>query len=268
MSNNDILRNRTTFLRDFILDSIFPRSCISCGLEGVWLCRDCSKELRLGKRQYCLNCKKENRYGEFCPECSRNYKLNGVWIAANYENEVISSLLKNLKYQFIKEIAFLLGEYASAFLHNIINKNRFTRSDLFSPDSHNKLKQIKKSPNIFLDFNDSLLVPVPLHKRRKRWRGFNQAEVIAEVISKKLNIDLNSGKLIRIKYTKPQVKMSERERKINLCDCFLWQGSDLLNRNIILIDDVTTTGSTFNECARALKIAGAGEIWGLAIAKG
>jgi predicted amidophosphoribosyltransferase len=77
-----------------------------------------------------------------------------------------------------------------------------------------------------------------------------------------------TSQLVRIKNTKPQVKLTAAERKTNVKDCFEWLGGNLNNKNIILIDDVTTTGSTLNECAKALKNAGAGEVWGLAVANG
>ena len=75
-------------------------------------------------------------------------------------------------------------------------------------------------------------------------------------------------KLIRIKHKKPQAKLDEAQRQENIKNCFAWVGKKLTGQPIILIDDVTTTGSTLNECAKILKQNGAGEVWGLVVAKG
>lgn len=73
--------------------------------------------------------------------------------------------------------------------------------------------------------------------------------------------------LIRIKYKKPQAKLKAKDRRENIQGSFAWRGAKLKKRNIILIDDITTTGSTLEECARILKQNGAKEVWGLVIAK-
>ena len=111
-------------------------------------------------------------------------------------------------------------------------------------------------------------LPISLHKKRKRWRGFNQAEIIARELKNYFDIDMSTEKLIRIKHKKAQAKLGEEERKNNIKNCFGWQGDRLNKRNIILVDDVVTTGSTLNECAKVLKENGAGEVWGLVVAKG
>jgi len=121
---------------------------------------------------------------------------------------------------------------------------------------------------LYNNFSQSLIMPVPLHKKRLRWRGFNQSELLAKGIKKYFNLDLRLDELIRTKHKKPQTKLSGRKRKENVKGCFFWKGDWLDGKNIILVDDVITTGSTLNECAKVLKENGAGEVWGLVVARG
>ena len=259
--------NHALHLRDFILDLIFPIHCLGCKQEGVWLCQKCFRNLEFKANQYCLHCKSPNRFGEFCPECSKQYALDGVWIASEYDNDIIASLIKNLKYHFAKDLSLILGNFLSLFLKNLINQGRINKDDLAVGLSADKLYRTTICPDILSDISSSLIIPVPLHKKRLRWRGFNQAARITDTLSKNFNLKI-SHNLKRIKHKKPQAKLNEAQRKANLQNCFTWTGSSLENQRIILVDDVTTTGSTLNECAKILKQADAKEIWGLVVAKG
>ena len=257
--------NHATRGRDFILDIIFPANCVNCGREGGWLCQRCSRELQFSPAQHCLHCNRRTKFGEFCPRCSAKFYLNGVWTAGDYENEIIASLIKNLKYKFIKNISTLLGDYTSLFLSNLIKLHAFNNINY---DLNSRTPEQAKLPDIFLEFKKSLIIPVPLHKKRLNWRGFNQSRAIANIIADKLNLEIDNKNLIRKINTRPQVKFKEAERKKNIQNSFFWQGNNLRQKNIIIFDDIATTGATLNECAKVLKNAGAKEIWGLAIAKG
>lgn len=254
-------------LKKNILDLFFPIECLKCGKEGSWLCKNCFRNLEINYNQYCMHCKEANEFGQFCKKCSTEYALNGIWIAGDYENKIIASLIKNLKYKFTKDASEILGNFLSLFLHNLINKNKIKQIDLSSKISLEKIKAIKKSPKILFNLNNTIIIPVPLHKKREKWRGFNQSREIAKVLSENFNLKIHEN-LIRVKHKKPQAKLGESQRKKNILDCFRWEGNQLQNYDIILIDDVVTTGSTLNECAKTLRKAGAGEIWGLVIAKG
>jgi len=107
---------------------------------------------------------------------------------------------------------------------------------------------------------------VPLHRRRYAWRGFNQAEILARFWSSALGINMDRRLLYRRRNTKMQVKLNGEERRKNLLGAFAVRGA-LPAKRIILIDDVFTTGSTLQECARVLKLAGAVEVWGAALAR-
>ena len=115
---------------------------------------------------------------------------------------------------------------------------------------------------------DLLLMPVPLHPRRLRERGFNQSLLLARELAKGLNADLDFLSLRRIKYTKPQTELGSEERSRNVRRAFRVLGREAVKgRSIVLVDDVATTGSTLNECARALRKAGCREVSCLALAR-
>ncbi len=253
--------------KNFILDLLFPIECLGCGQPGDWLCRECFRKLKLNHSQYCLACKQENKFGQFCKNCSPNYYLDGIWIAGDYDDAVLSKLIKNLKYRFAKNIAQTLGNFLAIFVRNLINKAKIDKSDLTHGVGWRKFEKISQSPKILFNLKNALLIPVPLHKKRYNWRGFNQAQMIADCLAKNFNLTTNN-QLIRHKHKKAQAKLKEAERKINIQGCFAWQGPKLDNQQIILIDDVVTTGSTLNECAKVLKKAGAKKVWGLVVAKG
>lgn len=195
--------------------------------------------------KYCLNCGKEGEY--WCDSCRRelpkpkNLSLlikdkvyfDEFYALFDYDEPIIQLLISSLKYRFIKEIAIYFGD----LLADKIGDLNFT----------------------------GVLVPVPLHKRRQKWRGFNQAEEISKVIAQKTKLEL-SNVLNRQRYHKPQAKLSEEERLKSLNNAFIKTGE--IPPAILLIDDVVTTGTTVNECSKILKEAGAKKIIVLTIAKG
>ncbi len=250
------------------LNIIFPVECVNCGREDVWLCEECFKEIIFRESQYCLDCKQKNRWGEFCSDCRDKYFLNGVWIVADYEQVLVAKLIKSYKYHFVKDISLILAKILSKFLDKKINETKKADAKKAVGLDWRTFNIIKSVPNTLLNFKNTLIMPVPLSKRRLKWRGFNQAEIIAEIVAKEFDLELENTNLKRTKNTKPQAKLNEIERRSNLLNCFEWVGGNLNGRDIILIDDVATTGSTLNECAKVLKQASASEIWGLVVANG
>lgn len=120
-----------------------------------------------------------------------------------------------------------------------------------------------------------LVIPVPLHPRRQRFRGFNQAEMLAEKLMTLLlpgsPIPVRSDLLRRTRFTKPQMKTdSKPERLTNLSQAFavpLEVAGPLVGKTVWLVDDVATTGTTLDECAKTLKNAGVKGVWGMVIAR-
>jgi ComF family protein len=112
------------------------------------------------------------------------------------------------------------------------------------------------------------VVPVPLHWSRRLWRGYNQASVIAEVLARRLGKPCRPRWLWRRRQTPPQYTVTTEERRRNLRQAFASRlPSSMKGRNILLADDVMTTGSTADACARALKAAGAGEVYVVVLAR-
>lgn len=252
------LKNRACQTRDFLLDLLFPVECLGCGREGIWICPDCFNAIQVRRQNSCFGCKKPNLFGEICPDCRKSYYLDGLWIAGDYENKILAQAVKKLKYNFIKGITPFLADFICRYL-----------GDNFNPEESGIKANLKSTHSFnFLDREKSLIIPVPLHIKRENWRGFNQSALIAEQMAKNLGFKMLSGHLVRFKNNRPQASLKEAERLSNIAGCFKWQGNKLNGENIILVDDVATTGATLNECAKALKAGGAGEVWGLVAAKG
>ena len=122
-------------------------------------------------------------------------------------------------------------------------------------------------------WENSVLVPVPLDKNKLKSRGYNQSEELAKELSKVLQVPVVSDFLIKTKSTKPQMELKKEEREKNLLNAFTIKSggtSDvppLSNKKVFLVDDVYTTGSTMQECAKVLRNAGAKSVWGITIAR-
>ncbi|KKT24430.1 MAG: Phosphoribosyltransferase [Parcubacteria group bacterium GW2011_GWA2_43_9b] len=249
--------NMTTFskIAHWYLDLIFPKFCLGCGQEGSHLCLGCFDTLPITKSTACFICGKRSPSGQACQNCRRKHHsfLSGILIASDWNNLLLRQIIYGYKYQFIKELAASLSQLMINFL------------------------QTNKPTNWSTD--ELILIPVPLHGRRLAWRGFNQAEILTKKISGYFNTELNQSLLIRRRYTLPQKEISnQKERVVNIKSAFALSpklnlpnntNNNLIkNKIIILVDDVCTTGSTLEDCARALSPLKPKEIWGLVIARG
>lgn len=236
-------------MKSFLLDLFFPSFCINCGKEGNYLCQDCLALIDISEYQYCPFCKSAKIVldGKTCKTCKKHKKLKGLYCATSYQNFVVKKMLKLFKYSpFIKELAKPLSFLIIAHFQ-ILNKS-FPQN---------------------LEEKGFVLIPVPLHKRKLKWRGFNQAEELAKELSLFFKIPLIKNVLIKTKETLPQVELKEREREENIKNAFQCvKPESIKKRKILLVDDVFTTGATMEECAKVLKQAGAKEIYGIAIARG
>lgn len=184
----------------------------------------------------CLTCL--NKIKKYQGQVPRHLNsVDGLIIAGEYSDPVLQDLIKNFKFNFNQELAVPL----SIFLYRQIN---------------------------FLYLKENyLVIPIPLHKQRLNWRGFNQSELIAREISNLCNwpLDLN---LKKKKKSKEQAGLTEKERVNNQKDVFVWQGQSLQGKMVIIIDDIITSGATISEAAKVLKAVGANSIVAMAIAKG
>jgi len=174
-------------------------------------------------------------------------------IAATFEDKILKKIIHKFKYNFIENLAYPLSEI---LVQKILD-----------------LKDKKGDPNWVSVFWDTkpLLMPVPLHQKRERWRGFNQAERLGLNIANRLGLEFKNDLLTRVKNTKPQAKFNKQKRLKNIKGAFGINSAlsdQIKNTNILLVDDVFTTGITMNECARILKRNGANKIWGIVLARG
>jgi ComF family protein len=203
--------------------------------------------------QFCLNCGREGSY--LCQDCQALLEISGhhqiyqttnlkdLYFPLPYQNPLIKNLIEKFKYQpFVKELGKILSSLIITHFQLLDNQP---------------------------DFSNFILIPLPLDKKRQRWRGFNQSEEIGKELSKFFKIPLISDCLVKIKETLPQVELTDKERRENIKNAFLAKNQELVkNKKILLVDDVYTTGSTMEEAARVLKKAGAKEIIGIVIARG
>ncbi|MFA4995909.1 MAG: ComF family protein [Patescibacteria group bacterium] len=224
----------------FFLEIFFPKRCVDCGKPAEhFVCSDCIKSIEKNKTSTCPDCGKISQSGKYCQKCKKKngIYLTGLIAAARYEIGPLKEMVHHLKYSGITSLAELLGELMA---------ERLERETLKS---------------------GLVLVPVPLHRKREFTRGFNQAELLARHISERLNIPGGLA-LTRTKNTPSQVTLSGDLRKTNLINVFRCDDIELITgKTVLLIDDVTTTGSTLNECAKVLKQNGAKNVYGVVVAR-
>lgn len=230
----------------FFLDTVFPKKCLDCSVEGTFLCKKCLEKIKYIEQSICPICKiKSTDNGKLCPECKDQVNLSQIIICADYRQSSLARAIKTFKYQFA--------------------------SDLAKPLSQLAIKKLQKSTISIPD----IIIPVPLHPRRLRFRGFNQSELIAKQIAIKLlpstEIILRSDIIHRIKFTQPQVKVNDRHnRQINLKNAFqvdLKNKKEIQGKHLMLIDDVLTTGSTLREMANELQKLQPSKISALVLAR-
>lgn len=223
-----------------ILNIIFPKRCVECNKLGSYFCKTCRTKIKYTTRQICPMCEKQAIDGVTHPVCKTTYTIDGLTSFFHYDG-MIQKAVKFLKYRFVFDLA-------EEFI------------DLIPIQTIGRLD------------NKSILVPIPLHPSRLQFRGFNQAEVLGRLIAGKLNIPVRADILKRVKKTKPQVEMKDREKRLtNMKDVFsLHQPLTTSHKQsmIFLFDDVFTTGATLRAAANVLKRAGAKNVWGIVMAHG
>jgi len=179
------------------------------------------------------------------------------------------SKLPRIKHQSIINNDSPISRYLSVWeysegIQELIHEMKFRRKKGLAHRFAAELSKLVLENKIFR--NADLLLPVPLHKLRLRERGFNQSLLLAKEVSKKTSIQIDDKILNRVKYTKTQSKLSASQRQKNVEDAFKTAaGAQLTAKKVILIDDVITTGSTMNACAKALTNIGVGKVLGLSV---
>jgi len=232
---------------------IFPIFCLNCKKEGVWVCGKCKSSLVVKRTCCCPICRAINEFGEYCFNCKKDsflYSHNSIFKYA--EDSLIEKIIYTFKYKYVEDIIYIL---------------KYSLQEYF-----------KKNFEVFKDID--LIIPIPLHPRRFAERGFNQAELIANNVGGFLNKDIISDIIVRNRYTEVQAKLNKGSRIKNIAGAFsinshvkkfgmeLENKDSIIGKNILLVDDVFTTGSTMQECAKILRQNGAKKIYGFTIARG
>ena len=224
---------------DSFINLLFPSQCLNCQnktASGAAICEICLEKVRFSRTLYCAKC------GARLPANKKICHPDFPYIlgaATDYENEAVKNLIHGLKFRFIRRAAEPLAEFLIQYIEDLS-----------------------------LPINTLTLIPMPLGKKRERERGFNQSRLIAELVAKHFSMPLVVDNLVRKRNTNPQSKLNLEERIANIKDCFsLKNPGAVLRKNILLIDDVITSGATMHEAALTLKAAGARKIIALAAAK-
>ncbi|RJR30726.1 ComF family protein [Candidatus Parcubacteria bacterium] len=231
--------------KNFLSDLIFPKSCFNCGKSGIWFCHECYNRVILNSNIRCPFCKLPGGIlGQTCFNCRKTHFLDGVIAATEYKNTVIKKLVHKYKYDLIKDLekpsGWLIADYIEA------------------------LKE--KSPDFFKDVD--FVVPVPLSVKKTLARGFNQSELLSKRLSNHFKWPMAVNSLQKIKSNKRQVNQKKIGRRQNVRDKYALKDKfKFKSKKIFLIDDVATTGSTLDECAKIMKKAGAREVWGIVLSQ-
>lgn len=225
-----------TKLKRIALDLLFPQWCIGCGREGNYICDSCRQALPRILPPICPRCGKPQSDGMLCPACGDGSSgIDGIRSPFLFDG-VIRQAVHELKYRNIRALVEPMGE----LLFDYILENPVP---------------------------GEVLVPVPLHRKRLRERGYNQSALLAKQMGKLTGMAVVDDCLIRRLHTPPQARTTNiEERRTNVTNAFSCSGRELEGKQVILIDDVTTSGTTLNICAETLKESGATSVWGLVMA--
>lgn len=222
--------------RQMLLEALYPSRCPVCDKilrdRRRWTCPECSGAFHVIRKNYCLKCGKpvaeDTEYCEDCAGRKREFcQGRGVFL---YNNQMKQSLLR-YKYYGSREYGWYYAEEICRYVGEQIKR--------WAPD---------------------ILVPVPLTRRKKRIRGFNQAEDLAEKLAQLLDIPAAGGLVVKKKETRSQKKLNAVERMGNLRDAFLVMES-VQGLKVLIIDDVYTTGSTVETLAKCLRESGATAVY-------
>jgi competence protein ComFC len=227
----------------FLKDLLFPKFCLGCGYVGVYLCPSCQNKLRPVEQDSCFYCKKSSFFGLTHPSCRKKFNIDGL-LALYHYNPMLKIVIKNIKYRLATEIW-----------------DDFFR--IIKPATIMKLGFFRELSS------DFQIQPIPLTENKYKERGFNQAKIISIFFQRTLDFPL-ADLLIREKEIRPQAQTkSGLERYQNLKGAFRIAVDKPINpNNMILVDDVVTTGSTVKEAAKVFKEAGAKKVYVLTLAKG
>lgn len=223
---------------------IFPKSCPICDeiidSEKI-ICDDCISKIRFVGEPKCKKCGKKlmNDRQEYCEDCNKITHLYEMGVSTFEYTESIRKAIYRFKY------------------HNRRDYGKFFASAIYK----NNGKEVE-------NWKCDVIMPVPIHYKRRVKRGYNQAEILAKELGKYINIPVDSKCIIRQTDTKPQKELSVSQRKQNLENAFKIVDNVVKYKKVILVDDIYTTGSTIDECTRVLLSAGVEKVYYISLSIG
>lgn len=229
------------------LDLIFPKTCVGCGKKGRYFCYNCALKIKK-VQQICPVCERASPFGQTHNYCLTKHSLDGLFSLFYYDG-VVRSAIHQLKYKFVTEIE---GE-----LWQLINQQINKREE--------EVILLRK----FISENKVIVIPIPLFWYKENLRGFNQSSVFGKRLADYFKIPFSDKILVRHSNVNSQTKLTRIQRSQNVKGIFCVSPKFLhsLMPNILIVDDVWTTGSTIKEATRTLKEAGIKKVWGFTIAR-
>ena len=229
-----------------ILDILYPYTCPFCGKviekeKGRGACTSCMDQLPYIREPRCMQCGKpvsdENQ--EYCYDCLHTHHIYDRGLSLWLHQSLAASAIYQFKFHNRRIYSHFFAEQMAEHFGDNIRR-----------------------------WGIQLIVPVPLSRKKRRQRGYNQAELLAKDIGKLMNIPVECKSLVRIRNTKPQKKLDMRARRSNLRHAFAWKNRWRPPACVLLIDDIYTTGNTIDYAAQVLRRAGAQKVYFLTISIG
>jgi ComF family protein len=239
-----------------LVDIIYPKTCLACkgSLKGKssidnLVCQECWRNIK-------------RNIPPLCRCCGRHLETRPPRAAAGFTKHICPACIRKKLY-FDRAFSPCLYE---GVIKELIHEFKYKGKDYLGQTLSNLMIEYIKEYNVPIKYLD-FVIPVPLHKTRLREREFNQAQVLGRCISAEFNKEMLDGCLRRHRYTKTQTDLETSERLLNVKGSFSVDKREVVNgKNILLIDDVLTTGATASEAAYALKDAGTAIVFILTLA--
>lgn len=246
---------------EFLSSLLFPKRCVGCRRAGSYICANCLSRIVFVSNYFCAVCGRNSINGLTHPKCKTRNGIDGIISSIAYKG-IVKKLIYQFKYKpFLSDLKVPLGK----LLYEGIIQNEVFSGFISSENGvwpATRSSQAGHKSGVWI-------TSVPLHKMRENKRGYNQSSLLAKELSESLKIPYIANLLTRRKPTRPQFELKRDERQKNIKDAFLVNDKLITAnkiRNIILVDDITTTGATLAECGKTLKKSGVRSVLGVTLA--
>jgi ComF family protein len=218
------------------IDLLFPPRCGGCQAAGSLWCEACRAAVKPLEPPWCEKCGQPSVSDQLCVNCRANpLQIEKIRSVALFEG-ALRNAIHRFKYERLASMAEPFGEMLAAYW----------RAEQLSAD---------------------WLIPVPLHPSRERDRGYNQSDLLARQLARRVNVPLSSRGLRRTRATAIQMTLNAAERRGNVAGAFECVEPRVRGARVVIVDDVSTTGATLEACAQAVLKAGAASVMGLTLAR-